>query len=155
VLCGRTFAVSHMNRFATIALVLVCASMFAPPLPAQFGASTGTKVKFADQPGYKMENIEGFTVYKSDEAIKQDGLSKLERKPLSALKRELAIVNAVLPDKLLTNLKEAVPIWVEWDEKLDMGNGRPGQAIAVFYGGPQENLLVAVKSVKPVFPGLA
>jgi hypothetical protein len=107
---------------------------------AQGTTPKGPKKKDDAPPGYKKDNLRGFLLYFSDEVLKQDRDSKLERKPLEALERELIIVENVLPADKVKNLK-AVPIWVEWDEYLAMGNGRRGGAVAVFYGGHQSNLL--------------
>jgi hypothetical protein len=100
----------------------------------------GPKKKDNAPEGYRKDNLRGFTLYFSDEVIAKDRASTLERKPLEALERELIVVESVLPADKVKNLK-AVPIWVEWDEKLAMGNGRSGGAVAVFYGGHQSNLL--------------
>lgn len=100
----------------------------------------GPKKKDDAPPGYKKDDLRGFLLYFSDEVLKQDRESKLERKPLEALERELIIVENVLPADKVKSLK-AVPIWVEWDEYLAMGNGRRGGAVAVFYGGHQSSLL--------------
>jgi hypothetical protein len=97
--------------------------------------------KKGDAPaGYKKDNLRGFTLYFSDEVLSENDKSKLERKPLEALERELIIVESVVPADKVKGLK-AVPIWVEWDERIAMGNGRGGRALAVFYGGHQSNLL--------------
>lgn len=95
--------------------------------------------------GYKKDNLRGFTLYFSDEVFKQNEKTKLERTPLEALERELIIVETVLPADKVKSLK-AVPIWVEWDERIAMNNGRAGSAVAVFYGGHQSNLLGGSKN---------
>jgi hypothetical protein len=108
------------------------------PLAAQ--APKGPKKKDDAPAGYAKDNLRGFTLYFSDEVLDQDRKSKLERKPLEALERELIIVESVVPADKVKGLK-AVPIWVEWDERIAMANGRGGRALAVFYGGHQSNLL--------------
>ena len=113
---------------------------FASVVFGQGGGTKGPKKKELVPAGYKKDDLRGFTLYFSDEVLKQDRDSKLERKPLEALERELIIVETVLPVDKVKNLK-AVPIWVEWDEHIAMNNGRRGQAVAVFYGGHQSNLL--------------
>jgi len=100
-----------------------------------------TPKKKDDAPaGYHKDNLRGFTLYFSDEVMKEDRDSKLERKPLEALEKELIVVESVLPPDKVKYLK-AVPMWVEWNESLALGNGRSGSAVAVFYGGHQSNLL--------------
>src|SRR5262245_46598812 len=119
-----------------------CAALvFALSTVGLYGqAPKGPKKKDASPAGYKKDNLRGFTLYFSDEVLSENDRSKLERKPLEALERELIIVESVVPADKIKGLK-AVPIWVEWDERIAMGNGRGGRALAVFYGGHQSNLL--------------
>src|SRR5262245_12005610 len=125
----------------TLRIAVLAAALVAPGLLAQTGTTTkGPKKKDDSPPGYKKDNLRGFVLYFSDEVLKEDRESKLERTPLEALERELIIVEQVLPADKVKSLK-AVPIWVEWNETLAMGNGRGGRAVAVFYGGQQANLL--------------
>lgn len=125
-----------MARHIASVIALMCVTV-------AFGQGTAPKVPKKKDPapaGYKKDDLRGFTLYFSEEVLKKDRDSKLERKPLEALERELIIVETVLPADKVKNLK-AVPIWVEWDERIAMNNGRRGQAVAVFYGGHQSNLL--------------
>src|SRR5687768_12287786 len=62
---------------------------------AQAQPAKGPKKKDDAPPGYKKDNLRGFTLYFSDEVLKQDRDSKLERQPLEALERELIIVENV------------------------------------------------------------
>src|SRR5262245_40623745 len=125
----------------TLRIAVLAAALVAPGLLAQTGTTTkGPKKKDDSPPGYKKDNLRGFVLYFSDEVLKEDRESKLERTPLEALERELIIVESVLPADKVKSLK-AVPIWVEWNETLALGNGRSGRAVAVFYGGHQANLL--------------
>ena len=127
----------HMNlRFAILLLFL-----FAIGASAQTGSPAKNPKKKDDAPaGYRKDNLRGFTLYFSDEVMKENDASTLERKPLEALEQELMVVERVLPADKVKHLK-AVPIWVEWDERVALGNGRAGSAVAVFYGGHQSNLL--------------
>ena len=123
----------HLNVLVVVAL---CASAAA----GQTG-SPGKGPKKDDAPaGYKKDDLRGFTLYLSSEVLAEDRSSTLARKPLEALERELIVVENVIPADKLKHLK-AVPIWVEWDEEKDLGSGRKGRAVAVFYGGHQANLL--------------
>jgi hypothetical protein len=107
----------------------------------------GAKKKDDAPPGYKKDNLRGFTLYFSDEVLEQDKASRLERKPLEALEQELIVVERVVPADKVKQLK-AVPIWVEWDERIAMSNGRSGRPVAVFYGGHQSNLLSEGRAYK-------
>jgi hypothetical protein len=93
--------------------------------------------------GYRKLSLEGFTLYYSDRVHEEDRASKLKRTPLEALETELQLVNAVLKNLSAEKLKKikSVPIWVEWDERVAMGNGRGGGAVAVFLGGHQAGLM--------------
>src|SRR5262245_21684998 len=130
-----------MFRAATLVLTMAVISVCG---------QTGTQPKAAKKkddapPGYRKDNLRGFTLYFSDEVMKEDQASTLERKPLEALEQELIVVEHVLPADKVKHLK-AVPIWVEWDETLAMANGRGGRALAVFYGGHQSSLLADDKN---------
>src|SRR5262249_3068285 len=119
----------------TLRIAVLAAALGAPGLLEQTGTTTkGPKKKDDSPPGYKKDNLRGFVLYFSDEVLKEDRESKLERTPLEALERELIIVEQVLPADKVKSLK-AVPIWVEWNETLAMGNGRGGRAVAGFYRG--------------------
>src|SRR5687767_13310568 len=125
----------------TLRIVILTLLFGALTVSAQTGTSAKSSKKKDDAPpGYRKDNLRGFTLYFSDEVMKEDAASTLERKPLEALERELIVVENVLPADKVKHLK-AVPIWVEWDEALAMANGRAGRAVAVFYGGHQSNLL--------------
>src|SRR4051794_37688151 len=91
----------------------------------------GSKKKDDAPKGYKKDNLRGFMLYFSSEVLEQDRASRLERKPLEALEQELIVVERVLPADKVKHLK-AVPIWVEWDERIGLANGRGGRAVAVF-----------------------
>jgi hypothetical protein len=121
-------------RLAALALALAALPLAAQPAPK------GPKKKDDAPAGYKKDNLRGFTLFFNKDVFEEDANSKLKRKPLEALERELIIVETVLPADKVKKLK-AVPIWVEWDERIALGNGRGGRALAVFYGGPQASLL--------------
>jgi hypothetical protein len=91
-------------------------------------------------PGYKVRTVEGFTVILSEETLKQDGDSKLDRKPLEVLGLELKTLSGLMPPKTLTALHNVL-IWVEWDEEVKFTNGRSGNVLATYYGGHQLDML--------------
>jgi hypothetical protein len=119
----------------TLRLTLLALAVFTLEAVAQ-----PKKPKEVHPAGYKKDDLRGFTLYVSDEVYKEDKKSTLDRKPLEALERELIVVESMLPADKLKKLK-AVPIWVEWNIRRALGNGRVGGAIAVFYGGHQAALL--------------
>ncbi|HKA07854.1 MAG TPA: hypothetical protein VKD71_11400 [Gemmataceae bacterium] len=123
-----------------IRLAILALTAWAVTVSAQTTTPKTPKKKDDAPMGYQKVNLRGFMLYFSDEVLKEDLESKLERKPLEALEQELMVVNKVLPADKVKHLN-AVPIWVEWNESLALGNGRTGSAVAVFYGGHQSNLL--------------
>src|SRR5689334_8329884 len=102
-------------RLATLAILLAALPLCAQPAPK------GPRKKDDAPAGYKKDNLRGFTLFFSKDVLQEDANSKLKRKPLEALERELIIVETVLPADKVKKLK-AVPIWVEWDERIAMGN---------------------------------
>ena len=127
--------------------LVVCVLFLLPLGLSAQPAAKGPKKKDDVPPGYKKDNLRGFTLYFSNRVLEEDRSSKLPRKPLEALEQELIIVETVLPADKVKKLK-AVPIWVEWDERIAMGNGRGGGAVAVFLGGHQSDLLDRSNPVK-------
>ena len=118
----------------TLRLAVLALAVFTLDAAAQ------PKKKEVVPSGYKKDDLRGFTLYLSDQVLREDKKSTLDRKPLEALEQELIVVESMLPADKLKKLK-AVPIWVEWNVRLAMGNGRAGGALAVFYGGHQAFLL--------------
>src|SRR5690348_17251519 len=122
-----------------VALVLLTGDTLAQSKP-------GPKIRPDAVPGYKIRTIEGFTVLLSDETLKENDASKLERKPLDVLDGELKTLSRLMPAKTLTALRN-VAIWVEWEEAIEIGNGRKGVALATYYGGHQ--LAALAKGMNP------
>jgi hypothetical protein len=137
---------------------LLAAALLSAPATAQDGPVR--KWKTDAIPGYKIMHMggaghaasagpekvnsrgsgEGFTVIVSDEAIKQDAASRLDRKPLDALRLELKTLSGLMPAKTLSALHNVL-IWVEWNEEVKFSNGRTGQVLATYYGGHQLDML--------------
>jgi hypothetical protein len=91
-------------------------------------------------PGYQIRVIEGFTTIISDEVMIQHQNSTLQRKPLDVLELELKTMIAIMPSKIVNALRNVL-IWVDWDDKQGMPNGRDGFALAIYSGGHQASLL--------------
>lgn len=91
-------------------------------------------------PGYKVQVIEGFTVVLNHETLKNNDDPRYARKPLDVLDFELKTITRLLPPNAVDVLRQLL-IWVEWDEREAMSNGRQGSAAAVYYGGHQLSLL--------------
>src|SRR5262249_17090873 len=135
----------HAPPLRMIRLAILALTAWAVTVSAQTTTPKTPKKKDDAPMGYQKVNLRGFMLYFSDEVLKEELESKRERKPLEALGQERTVVNRVLPADKVKHLN-AVPIWVEWNESLALGNGRTGSAVAVFYGGHQSNLLSADKN---------
>jgi hypothetical protein len=98
-------------------------------------------------PGYTIRTIEGFTVLISDQTLKEDAASKLQRKPLEVLAGELKALGGLMPARTLKALHNVL-IWVEWDEEMKVANGRPGNVLATYFGGHQ--LAMLAKGMHPL-----
>ncbi|WP_020472727.1 anthrax toxin lethal factor-related metalloendopeptidase [Zavarzinella formosa] len=134
-----------LRVLALLCLIVSVAAGQTPKTPApKTPASKGPKKKDESPEGYKKSDLRGFTLYFSDEVLEENEKTKLKRTPLEALERELIIVESVIPPDKLKSIK-AVPIWVEWNESVAMGNGRGGTAVAVFSGGSQQDVFAEAK----------
>lgn len=126
-----------MRYFVHAAVALV---LFASSTPAQAPKPPAKKGGPLDQiDGYKKHTIQGFTVLVSDDVGKAD-TAKYDRKPMDVLELELKMIADSLNKKTLDTLRKVL-IWVEWDERQVMNNGRAGGAVAVYYGGHQATML--------------
>ncbi|MCU0704781.1 MAG: hypothetical protein MUF18_12455 [Fimbriiglobus sp.] len=109
-------------------------------LPAVALAQPKEKPNLLDKiEGYKRHTVEGFTLLVSDDVAQAD-VSRFERKPMEVLELELKLIAKIMTAKQADALRK-LPVWVEWDEKTEMSNGRGGNALAVYYGGHQANML--------------
>lgn len=122
-------------RFWPLAIVLAL-PLAAPAQQAKAPAKPTTKVPPGSVPGYTIKLLEGFTVLLSEEAVKQDEKSKLERKPLETLEWELKYVVKMLAPEAVKALRNVL-IWVEWDNQRASASGRAGTVLAIYYGGHQ------------------
>ncbi|MBP3958971.1 hypothetical protein J8F10_27320 [Gemmata sp. G18] len=87
--------------------------------------------------GRKTKKIEGFTFLMSEEALNADA-SKYERPPLEVLEYECKLLIKMLSPKAVDLLRR-LTVFVDWDEKVTLSNGRSGTALASYYGGgPQQ-----------------
>ena len=68
----------------------------APAQQAKTPAKPMTRIPPGSVPGYTIKLVEGFTVLLSEETVKEDEKSKLERKPLETLEWELKYVGKML-----------------------------------------------------------
>jgi hypothetical protein len=111
------------------------------PNPAKSAATKpAPKIRPDLVPGYQVKVIEGFTVLLSNETVRNDQSSEDERKPIAVLEHELKTIAGLMPARALKILRNIL-IWVEWDERVKMSNGREGNPTAIYYGGHQLNLL--------------
>ena len=113
-----------------------------PTLGQQEKSTKASKAgqKLDSIPGYKKFNIEGFTLLVHQDVLNPANSSDFERKPMEVLELELKMISSFFANKPLNELRK-IPIWVEWDDREAMGNGRSGTALAVYYGGHQSSML--------------
>jgi hypothetical protein len=90
--------------------------------------------------GRKIKKIEGFTFYLSDEAATEAEASKAERSPLEALAYECRLLEQILTPKAVDLLRR-LPVFVNWDDRPALSNGRAGTALASYYGGSQQQMV--------------
>jgi hypothetical protein len=108
-------------------------------LPAVAFAQKDKFAAFDKIDGYKRHTVEGFTLVVNDDVANAD-TSKFDRKPMDVLALELKLITKIMTAKQAEALR-GLPVWVEWEEKLEMTNGRDGVATAVYYGGHQASML--------------
>jgi hypothetical protein len=123
----------------SLAVLLALPLAAAAPKGAQNANQPGIAVP--EVPGYERRVMEGFTLLIHTDVIKNDNDSKLERKPLEVLELELKQVSSVMNPAAAKALKQIL-IWVRWDDKSPLSNGRQGNSLAVYYGGHQAGLLM-------------
>jgi hypothetical protein len=121
-------------RFAQVMLFVACCSLTNPSVGQDSKApiKPGKKDKLEPVAGYKVHKIEGFT-FLIQESVFAEDVSKYERKPLEVLELECKRLANVLTPKALDTL-HALVVWVKWDDKVPLGNGRDGNALATYYG---------------------
>ncbi len=89
--------------------------------------------------GRKTKKIEGFTFIISEEALNADH-SKYERPPLEVLEYECKLLSKMLSPKAVDLLRR-LTIFVDWDEKIALSNGRTGSALASYYSHTQQQIV--------------
>lgn len=129
-----------MRKSYAIFLLLFLSLALSLDLKAQPAGTKKALVKPDSIPGYKTMKIDGFTLLVHDKVLDPRNSEMFKIKPLEVLEMELKMISGVLSPKPLALLRNIL-IWVEWDQKLAMGNGRQGNALAVYYGGTQRQLL--------------
>lgn len=117
--------------------VVLALGLLTLPLAAQ--DKKPKKTPFDSVAGYKVNHLAGFTVVVSDAVLAID-TAAYKKKPLDCLELELKNVVGLVNGKCADALRK-VPIWAEWDETIELSNGRQGKAYASYYGGNQRSLL--------------
>jgi hypothetical protein len=112
---------------------LLLALLAAPAL-----AQAPKKGPLGEVKGYEWRRVAEFDVYVNKDVFAAD-TSMFERKPMDVLELELKAAVSVMSKKAAAVLQRLV-IWVEWDDTKALTNGRPGAAVAVYYGGHQAGL---------------
>lgn len=92
-------------------------------------------------PGYKVQMIHGFTVAVHDDVRTAD-VKKFTRKPLEAVELDLKAMCGLFNDKGVEKLR-AIPLWVDWDKKTGLNNGREGEGFTQYFGNSAAALTAA------------
>jgi len=129
-----------MQKPFSLFFIVFSLVLFSFDLSAQTTVTKKAVIKPDSIPGYKTMMIDGFTLLVQEKVLDPKNSEMFKVKPLEVLDMELKMISAVLAPKPLALLRNIL-IWVEWDEQLTMSNGRQGNALAVFYGGTQRQLL--------------
>ncbi|MCE9530455.1 MAG: hypothetical protein K8T89_04890 [Planctomycetes bacterium] len=95
-------------------------------------ASKGKKVD--SLPGFKKFIIDGFTVLVRDDVLKEQDNTSYKRKPLECLEVELKLISRVMTKQQADTIRNNVQLWVEWDVREQMSNGRAGNAYGLYLG---------------------
>ena len=111
-------------------------ALFALGLGTLTLAAQPPKAAPKDPPGYKSHKIDGVTFMVAMTVFDQD--KGFEKKPLEVLGAECKAMLGILPPKGAELFKK-LTIWVEWNNEVKMKNGRPGFAMATYYGGPPQS----------------
>lgn len=126
-----------MFRVFVVCSLLWCA---APGTASaqQAAKSAAAKQPTPDIPGYQVHTIEGFNLLVSDETMRHQETDEFERKPLDVLSLELKTITQLMHPEAVAVLRKLV-IWVQWNERLPMSNGRPNNTTAYYHpGSPQQ-----------------
>jgi hypothetical protein len=151
-------------RFAQVVFFIACYTLSNPSVgqDSKTPDKPGKKDKLEPVSGYKVHKIEGFT-FLIQESVFAEDVSKYERKPLEVLELECKRLANVLSPKALDALHTLV-VWVNWDDKVPLGNGRDGNALATYYGSspaqitkdgkhPLQSKTVTIHSLKNLTAG--
>ncbi|QEL17292.1 peroxiredoxin family protein [Limnoglobus roseus] len=120
--------------------LLVAVGFLVPPVQGQAKPAPKKALLPDAIPGYKVQMIDGFTVAVSEDVLAAD-VRKFKRKPLEAIELDLKNICELFNDKGVEKLR-AIPLWVEWDQKSGLANGRSGETFTLYYG-PDRALLVS------------
>lgn len=133
----------HIGLFVLAACSWLSAAAQEPktqPKPADKAPAKADKADKSDPaPGRKTKKIEGFTFMISEEALNADA-SKYERKPLEVLEYECKLLEKMLSPKTVDLLRR-LTIFVDWDERVTLSNGRSGTALASYYSHTPQQIV--------------
>jgi hypothetical protein len=96
--------------------------------------------------GYKKHKLDGFTVHIHEDVLKQDA-DEYKRAPTEVLEFELKNITKVMPKKIADTMRAGVPVWVDWDVKEPLSNGRAGYAAGVYMGTHPKPILIGKEAI--------
>jgi len=97
----------------------------------QYGhGQSNQNTKTIEVPGFTTKKVEGFTLIVHPETERHEG--EFKKPPSEVLELELKLLSQILNPRALAAVKR-LPFWVEWDESVDLGNGRRGGTVIAYY----------------------
>ncbi len=125
-----------MRCFASVALLMgfffLDSQLFSQTAPKGKQPPKGKKVE--SLAGFKKQIIDGFTVMLHEDVLKEQEDSKYKRKPVDALEIELKLISKVMTKQQADTIRGNVQIWVEWNTREALTNGRAGMAAGLYMG---------------------
>jgi hypothetical protein len=122
-----------MLRRISGCLVLLTILLLVSSLSAQSEPKSKKEQKYPTVAGYQMRKMAGFAVFVHDDVLNQDTTSE-KLKPVDALELELKNIVKMMPKRHVEILQSQVPVWINWELKEKLSNGRPGNAAGLYMG---------------------
>lgn len=120
--------------------IVVASAGHAQTTPKEKPPLKGKKID--SLPGFRKYTIDGFTVLIQDEVLKEQESGNYKRKPLEALEIELKLVSKSMTKAQADKLRSGVQVWVEWDVREALNNGRTGNAYGIYLGTHPRPILI-------------
>ena len=131
---------------ALLAIVLLNNRGFTQALKKDKVPAKGKKID--SLPGFRKFTIHGFTVMVRDDVLKEQDNASHKRKPLEALELELKLIAKVMTKTQADTIRRNVQVWVEWDVKEAVRNGRTGTTLGYYMGTEPRPIQIGKESIE-------